>query len=153
MSATVKLSYVVQMYQALHISPCKMHALLNSPYKMRSALVNIRRKALLSSVGFRKRMTSRSLRGSSCESCTELCFDLLMIWCLFRGLVLLFRSSLDWFIQEDATASVWRGCFNISPRPSLLAHQQGPSSGCCWVTSLEWPRIEWHSWRITRTSK
>ena len=29
----------------------------------RSALVNIRRKALLSSVGFRKRMTSRSTRG------------------------------------------------------------------------------------------
>ena len=29
----------------------------------RSALVNIRRKALLSSVGFRKRMTSRSPRG------------------------------------------------------------------------------------------
>ena len=36
MSATAKLSYVVQMYQALgmHISPCKMHALLNSPCKM-----------------------------------------------------------------------------------------------------------------------
>ena len=112
-----------------------------------SALVNIRRKALLSSVGFRKRMTSRSLRGSSCDSCIELRFDLLMIWCLFRGLVLLFRSSRDWFNQEDATASVWKGCFNISPRLSLLAHQQGPFSGCYWVTSLEWPRIEWHSWR------
>ena len=35
----------------------------------RSALVSIRRKALLSSVGFRKRMTSRSPRGSSCDSC------------------------------------------------------------------------------------
>ena len=35
------------------------------PYRKtrRSALVNIRRKALLSSVGFRKRMTSRSPRG------------------------------------------------------------------------------------------
>ena len=76
-----------------------------------------------------------------------------MIWCLFRGLVLLFRSSLDWFNQEDATASVWKGCFNVSPRSSLLAHQEGPFSGCYWVTSLEWPRIEWHSWRITRTSK
>ena len=32
----------------------------------RSALVYIRRKALLSSVGFRKRMTSRSPRGISC---------------------------------------------------------------------------------------
>ena len=40
----------------------------------RSALVNIRRKALLSSVGFRKRMTSRLLRGSSCDSC-KLRFD------------------------------------------------------------------------------
>ena len=74
----------------------------------RSALVNIRRKALLSSVGFRKRMTSRSPCGCRC---------------LFRGLVLLFRSSLGWFNQEDAAASVWNGCFNVSPRSSLLAHQ------------------------------
>ena len=78
------------------------------------------------------------------RSSTLIC---LMIWCLFRGLVLLFRSSLDWFNQEDATASVWKGCFNVSPRSSLLAHQEGPFSGCYWVTSLEWPRIEWHSWR------
>ena len=35
----------------------------------RSALVTIRRKALLSSVGFRKRMTSRLPRGSPCDSC------------------------------------------------------------------------------------
>ena len=41
----------------------------------RSALVNICRKALLSSVGFRKRMTSRSPRGSPCDSC-KLRFDL-----------------------------------------------------------------------------
>ena len=33
-----------------------------------SALVNIRRKALLSSVGFRKRMTSRSPRSLICDS-------------------------------------------------------------------------------------
>ena len=72
---------------------------------------------------------------------------------LFRGLVLLFRSFLDLFNQEDAAASVWKGYFNVSPRSSLLAHQEGPFSGCYWVTSLEWPRIEWHSWRITRTSK
>ena len=47
----------------------------------RSALVNIRRKALLSSVGFRKRMTSRSPRGSPCDSC-KLCFDrpLWFVW-------------------------------------------------------------------------
>ena len=40
MSATVKLSYVVQMYQALgmDISPCKMYVLLNSPYKMYALL-------------------------------------------------------------------------------------------------------------------
>ena len=38
MSATVKLSYVVQMYQALHIWPCKMHALLNSLCKMHALL-------------------------------------------------------------------------------------------------------------------
>ena len=42
--------------------------------RRRSALVNIRRKALLSSVGFRKRITSRSPRGSSCDSC-KLRFD------------------------------------------------------------------------------
>ena len=123
----------------------------------RSALVNIRRKALLSSVGFRKRMTSRSPRGSLCDSCNSFASIVncvcLMIWCLFRGLVLLFRSFLDWFNQEDAAASVWKGYFNVSPRSSLLAHQEGPFSGCYWVTSLEWPRIEWHSWRITRTSK
>ena len=35
---------------------------------IRSALVNIRRKALLSSVGFRKRMTSRSPRSFICDS-------------------------------------------------------------------------------------
>ena len=134
-------------------SAVRLDKKLGTVFLLRLALVSIRRKALLSSVGFRKRMTSRSLRGSSCESCTELCFDLLMIWCLFRGLVLLFRSSLDWFNQEDATASVWKGSFNVSPRSSLLAHQEGPFSRCYWVTSLEWPWDEWHSWRITRTSK
>ena len=112
----------------------------------RSALVNIRRKAFFSSVGFRKRMTWRSPSWFPLWSSTVINFCL-MIWSLFRGLVLLFRSSLDWFNQEDATASVWKGCFNVSPRSSLLAHQEGPFSGCYWVTSLEWPRIEWHSWR------
>ena len=118
----------------------------------RSALVNIRRKALLSSLGFRKRMTLRPPRGSPCGSC-KLRFDhpLRFVWwsdvCFLRGLVLLLRSSLDWLNQEDATASVWKGCFNASPRSSLLAHQEGPFSGCYWVTSLEWPQIQWHSWR------
>ena len=43
--------------------------------------VNIRRKALLSSVGFRKRMTSRRPRGSPCDS-SNLRFDrtLRFIW-------------------------------------------------------------------------
>ena len=55
-----------------------------------------------------------------------------------------YRSSLNWFNQEDVTASVWK-CFNFSPRSSLLVNREGPFSGCYWVTSLEWPQIEWHS--------
>ena len=127
--------------------------------KKRSALVNIRRKALLSSVGFRKRMTSLSPRGIYL-TVTLVCFGfdrpLWFVWWsdgLFRGLVLLFRSSLDWVNQEHATASVWKWCFNVSPRSSLLANREGPFSGCYWVTSLEWPRMEWHSRKITQTSK
>ena len=55
-----------------------------------TCIVNIRRKALSSSVGFRKRMTSRSPRGSPCDSCklrydrplwfvwwSDVCFDVL----------------------------------------------------------------------------
>ena len=34
-------------------------------------------------------------------------------------------------------------------RSTLLANREGPFSGCYWVTSLEWPRMEW----ITQTSK
>ena len=48
---------------------------------------------------------------------------------LCQGLVLLFRSSLNWFNQEEATASVWKWCFNFSPGSSLLANQEGPFSG------------------------
>ena len=117
----------------------------------RSALVNTRRKAPLSSVGFCKCMMSRSPRGMYLpvtHAC--FCFDrpLWFVWWsdgLCRGLVLLFRSSLDWFNQEDATASVWKWSFNVSPRSSLLANREGPFSGCYWVTSLEWPQMEWHS--------
>ena len=118
------------------------------PRQKWSALVNIRRKALLSSAGFRKRMTSPSPRCVYLPA-THVCFcfdrPLWFVWWsdgLFRGLVLLFRSSLDWFNQEDATASVWKSCFNVSPRSSLLANREGPFSGCYWVTSLEWPRME-----------
>ena len=64
-----------------------------------SALVNIRRKALLSSVGFRKRMTSRSLRGSSCDSCIELRFDLLMISVMFVSRSCLAFSIISRLIQ------------------------------------------------------
>ena len=49
---------------------------------------------------------------------------------------MLFRSSLDWLNQEDATASVWKGYFNVSPRSSLFAHQEGAFSGCYQVRSL-----------------
>ena len=115
-----------------------------------NTFINIRRKVLLSSVGFRKRMTSHSPRGiylPGTHAC--FCFDRpLCVWWsdgLCRGLILLFRSSLNWFNQEDATASVWKWCFNVSPRSSLLVNREGPFSGCYSVTSLEWPRMEWHS--------
>ena len=60
-----------------HVSFLVEHAqtfFAGEPAPLRSALVNIHRKALLSSVGFRKRMTSRSPRGSPCDSC-KLRFD------------------------------------------------------------------------------
>ena len=118
------------------------------PRQKWSALVNIRRKALLSSAGFRKRMTSPSPRGVYLPAThVYFCFDrpLWFVWWsddLFRGLVLLFGSPLDWFNQEDATASVWKRCFHVLPRSSLLANGESPFSGSYWVTSLEWPRME-----------
>ena len=118
------------------------------PRQKWSALVNIRRKALLSSAGFRKRMTSPSPRGVYLPA-THVYFwfdrPLWFVWWsdgLFRGLVLLFGSPLDWFNQEDATASVWKRCFHVLPRSSLLANGESPFSGSYWVTSLEWPRME-----------
>ena len=118
------------------------------PRQKWSALVNIRRKALLSSAGFRKRMTSPSPRGVYLPAThVYFCFDrpLWFVWWsdgLFRGLVLLFGSPLDWFNQKDATASVWKRCFHVLPRSSLLANGESPFSGSYWVTSLEWPRME-----------
>ena len=118
------------------------------PRQKWSALVNIRRKALLSSAGFRKRMTSPSPRGVYLPAThVYFCFDrpLWFVWWsdgLFRGLVLLFGSPLDWFNQKDATASVWKRCFHVLPRSSLLADGESPFSGSYWVTSLEWPRME-----------
>ena len=123
-----------------------------------SALVNIRRKALLSSVGFRKRMTSRSPRGvylPVTHAC--FCFDR-PLWCvwwsdgLFRGLVLLFRSFLDWFNQENATASVWKWSFNVSPRSSLLANREGPFSGCYWV-NIPWMAPDGMAFKKNETNK
>ena len=56
------------------------------------------------------------------DTCTHVCFcfdrPLWFVWWsdgLFRDLVFLFRSSLDWFNQEDATASTWKWYFNVSP--------------------------------------
>ena len=73
----------------------------------RSALVNIRRKALLSSVGFRKRMTSRSPRSSICDSSALSVSDLFDFWWEFLS-HFLDHSWIDssQFKQEDATASV-----------------------------------------------
>ena len=63
----------------------------------------------------------------------------LMIWCLFRGLVLLFRSSLDWFKQEDATVSVKRKFWSF--KPPLSPRSKEFFSGCYWIKSFEWPPI------------
>ena len=66
-----------------------------------SALVNIRRKALLSSDGFRERMTSRS--PPSLKYVIHLHFDVrssirsISYRFLVRGFVPLFRSFLNWF--------------------------------------------------------
>ena len=93
-------------------------------------------------------MTSPSPRGVYLPAThVYFCFDrpLWFVWWsdgLFRGLVLLFGSPLDWFNQEDATASVWKRCFHVLPRSSLLANGESPFSGSYWVTSLEWPRME-----------
>ena len=67
-----------------------------------SALVNIRGKALVSSVGFRKRMTSRSPRG-------------IYNVCLFDGLLmLLLRSCTD--LSDDLTVcSQVLSCFFDHP--------------------------------------
>ena len=122
----------------------------------RSALVNIRRKALSSSVGFRKRMTSRSPRGSLRDSCklrfdrplwfvwwSDVCFDVLS--CFFD------HPSID--STKKIPLHLFGKDVLMFPLESLLAHQEGPFSRCYWVTSLEWLRIEWHSWGITRTRK
>ena len=87
-----------------------------------SALVNIRRKAFVSSVGFRKRMTSRSPRGiyNVClfdgllmlllRSCTDLSDDLtvcsLVLSCFFD------HPSID--SNKKMSLSAFKGCFEVS---------------------------------------
>ena len=94
----------------------------------RIPLVNIRRKALLSSVGFRKRMTSRLPRSSICDSAALLSSlsDLFDFWWEILS-HFLDHSSIDsnQFKQENATASVWRmfWCF----KPVLTKRGKGPS--------------------------
>ena len=85
-----------------------------------SALVNIRRKALLSSIGFRKRMTSRSPSGSPCDSCmlllrsyTDLSDDLMFVSrsCFFD------HPSID--SNKKMSLSPFKGCFEVSSIFSL----------------------------------
>ena len=86
----------------------------------RSALVNIRRKALLSSVGFRKRMTSRSPRSFICTSIVYI----RLVWFLVRDFVPLFRSFLDWF-QSIQT----RRCHCLRLKDVLMFQASSYSAG------------------------
>ena len=83
----------------------------------RSALVNIRRKALLSSVGFRKRMRSRSHRSWMCWFiCTSIVY--------IRDFVPLFRIFLDWF-QSIQT----RRCHCLRLKDVLMFQASSYSAG------------------------
>ena len=83
----------------------------------RSALVNIRRKALLSSVGFRKRMRSRSPRSWMCWFiCTSIVY--------IRDFVPLFRIFLDWF-QSIQT----RRCHCLRLKDVLMFQASSYSAG------------------------
>ena len=89
-----------------------------------SALVNIRRKALLSSVGFRKRMTSRSPRSFHMWF---ICTSIVYIWLvrfLVRDFVPLFRSFLDWF-QSIQT----RRCHCLRLKDVLMFQASSYSAG------------------------
>ena len=85
----------------------------------RSALVNIGRKALLSSVGFRNRMTSRSPRSSICDSSA-----LRLVWFLVRDFVPLFGPFLDWF-QSIQT----RRCHCLRLKDVLMFQASSYSAG------------------------
>ena len=83
-------------------SAVRLDKKLGTVFLLRLALVSIRRKALLSSVGFRKRMTSRSPRSSTCDSSA-----LLLAWFLVRDFVPLFRSFLDRFQSIQTRRCHW----------------------------------------------
>ena len=131
-----------------------------STHPSRSALVNIRRKGLLSSVTFRKRRTSHSPRGSSCDSC-KLRFDrpLWLIFVLWSDVCFEVLSCFFDHPSIDSTKRIPLHMFgkdvfkNVSPRSSLLAHQEGRFSRCYWLTSLEWPGIKWYSWRMANKTQ
>ena len=116
----------------------------------RSALVNIRRKALLSSVGFRKRMTLPSPRGSYLPV-THVSFALIVhSWFVWWSDVCF--ELLSCFFDHPSIDSIKR-CYCICLdvlmfRPHQASSHikpEGPCSGCYCVTSLQWPPIEWYS--------
>ena len=93
------------------------HGYLVASTVKRSALVNIRRKALLSSVGFRKRMTSCSPRSLIYWFiCTSIVY--------IRDFVPLFRSFLDWF-QSIQT----RRCHCLRLKDVLMFQTSSYSAG------------------------
>ena len=106
------------------------------PYRKtrRSALVNIRRKALLSSVGFRKRMTSRSPRGiylpvthfasivhSDLSDDLTVCFEVLSSFFDHPSINSTKKMILHPFGNNALT-------FRLDQ--SLLANREAPFSGC-----------------------
>ena len=54
-----------------------------------------------------------------------ICLMILSATVCFEVLSCFFDHPSDWFNQEDATASVWKWCFNVSPRSTLLANREG----------------------------
>ena len=112
-----------------------------------SALVNIRRKSIQSSVRFRKRMTSRSPRGIYFIPVTHVCFCLdRILWFVwwsdvcFKVLSRFFdHFSID--SNKMMPLSPFKGCFEVSSLFFLRGVLKGPFSGCYWITSFEWPQI------------
>ena len=90
----------------------------------RSALVNIRQKALLSLVGFRKRMTLRSPRSFHMWFICSSIFYIWLVWFLVRDFVPLFRSFLDWF-QSIQT----RRCHCLRLKDVLMFQASSYSAG------------------------